>query len=339
MTFLPGPHVPSRRTPALRSRRMASLRDPEEPLSEEPFAVVDATAWIEAGDEPMGSAVKRWLEVPQQHALRSVAPKWLFKEVRAKWVHEEWRVFGEDWSEKIVAELAQALGVPTARVELAVVDGRRGVVTPAFIRTPDQSFTPGNELLAGRDPEYSIGKTGQVPGYNLQAVRQVLEPYAAPECLPEDVADAFAAFAGYLLLDALVANTDRHHENWGVVGAVEGPARLAPSYDHGTSLGFQEPHERKRILLDDVGRLSTWVRRGRSRHFEGRPSLIGLAAEALSSVPAAAAAYWLARLETLESSTWERMLDRIPADRMSQVDRTFAAALLRLNRERLLDAC
>jgi hypothetical protein len=305
------------------------------------FPVLDVTAWqaAEPGDEPMGSAVKQWLEPPKGSGYAHLAPRWLFKQVRAKDVQGEWRTFGEDWSEKAVAELAVALGVPAAQVELATLHRTRGVVTPSFVRTPQQQFAPGNELLAGRYPHYPVNKTGQVPGYTLTAVREVLEPFEPPPGLSEDMPNAFAAFAGYLVLDALVANTDRHHENWGVIRTPGEPARLAPSYDHGTSLGFQEPDARKADLVENAEALREWTYKGRSRHFEGRPGLVELAADALAALPASAVAFWGARLEALEMDAWERILGRVPPERMSQADRMFASALLRVNRERLLDAC
>lgn len=88
---------------------MAGNQGPVEPSSassEGLFPIVDVTGWLESGDEPMGSAVKRWLEPPGGSAFADTASAWLFKEVRAKRVHGQWRVFGEDWSEKVVAELA-----------------------------------------------------------------------------------------------------------------------------------------------------------------------------------------------------------------------------------------
>lgn len=51
---------------------------------------------------------------------------------------------------------------------------------------------------------------------------------------------AFEAFTGYLVLDALVANQDRHEENWAVLRPLPGGGEvtLAGSYDHGSSLAF-----------------------------------------------------------------------------------------------------
>jgi hypothetical protein len=317
--------------PDARTRSDAGLR----------FPVIDASAWVDplsGADEWMGSAVKRWLEPPRDSPLRGVATRWLYKEVRTKVVHGETRVFGEDWAEKVVSELALELGIPSVRVELAEFDGRRGVLSPSFT-DPSEAFTPGNELLSGQDSSYPTHKTGQVRGYNLEAVDDILTRTSAPAGTAASLPNAFAAFAGYLVLDALVANTDRHHENWGVIDRAAGSVRLAPSYDHATALGFQEPEERKEALLENDADMARWAARGRSRHFEGKPDLVALASDALRMAGTEVAAHWRTGLERLEPDTWIRILDRVPDDRMSQVDRRFAATLLRLNRERLLDAC
>src|SRR5690606_14933665 len=50
---------------------------------------------------------------------------------------------------------------------------------------------------------------------------------------------------GYLVLDAVIGNTDRHHENWGILRKKTGTGYvgyLAPSFDHASSLG-RELHD------------------------------------------------------------------------------------------------
>ena len=59
------------------------------------------------------------------------------------------------------------------------------------------------------------------------------------------VADALGLWGKILVFEALIGNTDRHPDNWGIVWRyTEGvlPAvSLAPAYDHGTSLGYECP--------------------------------------------------------------------------------------------------
>jgi hypothetical protein len=81
--------------------------------------------------------------------------------------------------------------------------------------------------------------------------------------------------AGYLLLDALVANTDRHHENWSVLQH-HGSSYLVPCYDLRTCLGFQltDAQRRERPETKDRNRtVRAWSEAGRSRTFESRPEL------------------------------------------------------------------
>ena len=51
-------------------------------------------------------------------------------------------------------------------------------------------------------------------------------------------------FAGYLVLDAVIGNTDRHHENWGLLlrrTETGWKGQVAPSFDHASSLGEGTP--------------------------------------------------------------------------------------------------
>jgi hypothetical protein len=64
----------------------------------------------------MGSKAKVWLKSPDEE-------NWLFKYVRRD--DEQ----GEDWPEKVAAELAVAFGIPAATVELAERSGKRGVIS------------------------------------------------------------------------------------------------------------------------------------------------------------------------------------------------------------------
>jgi hypothetical protein len=78
--------------------------------------------------------------------------------------------------------------------------------------------------------------------------------------------------ASYVVLDALIGNTDRHHENWGLVWRIEklpdGGARLhlktAPSFDHASSLGRELTDERRIQILGSLA-LDAYVTGSRAR--------------------------------------------------------------------------
>ena len=81
---------------------------------------------------------------------------------------------------------------------------------------------------------------------------------------------AFDCFAGYLLLDALIANRDRHPRNWAVMPAPPGSDAhdmLAPSFDHASGLGFGLTDRERERWLRGRG-VRAWAERGDAKSFE-----------------------------------------------------------------------
>jgi len=275
----------------------------------------------------MGSKAKMWLRSPNDEL-------WLFKSVRGDAER------AEDWPEKAASELAAAFVIPAARVELAVRDGERGVISLSVTRGLD--LVHGNELLFAQDPQYEKDQPRPAEGYSLAAVRAALADCAPPPGWPESDWAAEDVFTGYLIFDALIANQDRHHENWAaLVDVVKGTRALSPSFDHASSLGFMLTDEDRltRLTTSDRGRtVQRWAERGRSL-FEGRPSLVDLAYDALTACSATARDHWVGRIRMLEPSAWESILARLPRSRVSEAACNFAAEVMSVNRGRLLDAC
>ena len=153
---------------------------------------------------------------------------------------------------------------------------------------------------------------------------------------------AVDVFVGYLMLDAWIGNTDRHHENWALVVRPQG-THLAPSYDHAASLGAHETdaNRHNRLTTRDRGRsMQHYVARARSAFYtaptDTRPmSTLSAFREAGIRRPRAAQA-WITRLERLSSQDIEAIFAAIPSDRISPVARDFAIKMLSLNAQRIL---
>ncbi len=281
----------------------------------------------EFADEPLGTKQKFWVENPDDDRL------WLFKYARER----EGRTLGEDWAEWVVPRLGDQLGTPTARVLPAVCNRRRGIVSRSVIDSiVDARLVHGNSLLAELDSSYDSTLGRNNPRYTVIAVKAVLQEVTAPvEFTGPAAMNAFDVWAGYLTLDAWVAGRDRHHENWGVLSSQRSRS-LAPSYDHGNALGFQERSEHLEELLAHPARIDHWLARGRSHHFAGRPSLVDLAHEALQSASAVARRYWNTQLTSLDESVVSDIVHTVPREIMSDPAHTFALNILNANRERLL---
>lgn len=274
-------------------------------------------------EEPLGTKEKFWVLAPDDR-------RYLFKYARVR----HGRTMGEDWVEWAVHELATLLSVPAATAIPALHNGRRGVLSLSVLALGDR-LIHGNELLARADPEYDSQIARQNPRYTVEAVHNALTGVAAPSSCPPPIRTAFDAWAGYLMLDAWVAGRDRHHENWAVIDHT-GQLRLAPSFDHGNALGFQEPESAVQVLAADEEKLNRWAQRGRSHHFGGKPSLIHVASSALGLAGDSVREHWLGALAAVTNHDVESVLAKIPTEYVSEAGRTFRVKLLHQNQERIL---
>jgi hypothetical protein len=299
------------------------------------FPVVDVSSWEVVRDETSGAEAKMWLRAPDGSG------DWLYKAVTVKQGH----IHGENWAEKAAAHLAGLVGAPCARIELATRDASQGSIS-LDLRPKLYDLQEGRVLLEGR-PGYvhQSGRRGNRPGHSLGNIRSALEG-AAPPPAWQGFADAtaFDVFAGYIVLDAWIANTDRHPHNWAVLRhttAAE-PLRLCGSYDHASCLGFGVLDSKRTLMLAEPGGIRRWCERGRAtcfEHIKGMPvpTLVDTAVKALDMASPAVREYWLGRLGQVMDEDAQGIVTRIPG--MSDPARTFAVSVLEVNRRRVLDAC
>jgi hypothetical protein len=146
------------------------------------------------------------------------------------------------------------------------------------------------------------------------------------------------------MLDALIANQDRHHENWGVICfPARNEKRLAPSYDHASSMGRNETDERRLQLLgsDDHRRnIVNYVNRAASAFYDSSEAPKRLkTADAFfyaARRKPQIAIRWLERLLELKDRNMEALLDKVPQTEISETAKRFAIEILRQNKKRLL---
>ena len=267
--------------------------------------------------EPLGSKAKFWVTLDGQ--------PWLFKQAREN--------TGEDWAEKVAAELAKLVGTDAADVELAEFSGRIGCVCRSFIdKKNSEGLVHGNEILAGQITGYDRDKRFKQSDHTLDnivlAVQAVFKGTNADSVL--------ARLARYVVFDALIANTDRHHENWGLrlgfdVDRNVYLTAVAPSFDHASSLGRELLDEKRSELLASGG-VANYVAGGRGGIFINADDKRG--ANPLELVRMGAAKYpdhfrgSLSALTNVKKSDIRTIIDQIPAERASPVAKDFAYAVL-----------
>ena len=156
---------------------------------------------------------------------------------------------------------------------------------------------------------------------------------AAPPVGSDELPDAFDWFAGYLVLDALIGNTDRHQDNWATIRSPAGE-RLSPSFDHASCLGFQVSDEERRDRLAGRGNrtVATYASAAHTK-FEAGPSTFAAAIAALRLVGSTARRHWVAAVES--GPDLPTLIADLPEERMSGIAKEFASALNAENRRSL----
>ncbi|MFD4992556.1 hypothetical protein ACFWH7_18190 [Cellulosimicrobium cellulans] len=307
-----------------------------------PYLRSDVSSWRIVDAEPLGTDEKAWLE---DH----FGNRWLFKpaEIKRNTTRQ-----GQDWAEKIAAEIATLLALPHAHVELVVRDGAEGSVS-LRIGSDDLVLREGTLLLIDRHapgyvPIFELAKGAprkRRPGHSLENIHAALRHVAAPSgcSLPGDLS-AFDIFVGYLILDAWIANRDRHDQNWAVLEPQlgEGPRLLCPTYDHGNSLGYGLSDTDRFERISSSERMAQFAERGTAFRLENAgpgtiPTLVTVAVSALLMASPEGRAHWSEVIQGLPVSPAQDIVRRVPG--LSVPARTFAARLLEINAERLSHEC
>lgn len=281
--------------------------------------------------EQLGSKPKFWCRDENGRT-------YLFKESRPN--------TGEHWAEKVACELCQLLGIPHANYELALVQEKKGVICPNFV-PKGGDLIHGNELLLARDKEYPKNRFYRVKEHTLDLVIRTIDlTQAQPPVGWKDtdlIKRGTDVFVGYLMLDAWIANQDRHHENWGLI-RLDKSVHLAPSYDHASSLGRNESDDNRMHILQNKGRdkrriIESYVEKALSAFYTSestkRLTTIDAFERAAKRNPAAGK-FWLNRLSEISEDDVLAIFRMIPKSEISDLAIEFAQTMLKLNKPRLL---
>jgi hypothetical protein len=292
------------------------------------FEVIQVTEknYETSEDEQMGSKTKFWFN-------HEKLGRCLYKEIRQD--------KGEDWSEKIAAELCKLLGLPHANYELARNwEGKCGVVSPRFL-SKEEILLHGNEILAAKIPNYPKS-ANKVPQHTIDTVLKAIEENKVQ--LPINwiplpgINTAIELFVGYLLLDTWIGNTDRHHENWGFIKQ-ENRLTLAPTYDHASCLGRELFDNKRQNLLDNKNLFKNYIKKCRTKFYDSQQNslksleLFNLVATKYPNT----AHIWLTRLEEISFEKIENILVRIPNERFSFIAAQLVQRILEFNQSNLIN--
>lgn len=295
------------------------------------YAELDVSTWPLSGEEELGTKKKHWLINP------STQERWLMKYATLSQPHggPEYQK-GDDWAERIAYGVAKVLDIPAAPVELAfegIGDQMRFGTVCRSVLQEEESLINGDELME----EHGISVSQRHRElYTVEAVWRALEDIQPPPNTNERLT-SWDVFVGYLLLDALIGNTDRHEENWSAIKAVnvETPHRLSPTFDHASSLAFllSDQDKQDRLSTRDKNRTPEGYADRAKTPFAGKPHPISVLLSAQDLAANAALDHWLGHVQQIDdlvAPIWA-----VPERRMSAVSKEFAERMLRHNWSRV----
>lgn len=173
-------------------------------------------------------------------------------------------VCSEACSEKLACEIAKTLKLPTANIEFAKDNnGTLGIISFLFIRPGIDGHTDAKDF-------FNANEFDRKKFCRMSTIMRFLELFGPNE---------FDKFLDIMVFDALVGETDRHEENWGIC-KINGKYELAPLYDSSCNLlrefkdlNKAQPFYNKEKDLETYARKSkTCIYKedlsGRYKHFE-----------------------------------------------------------------------
>ncbi|WP_164547584.1 MULTISPECIES: HipA domain-containing protein [unclassified Bosea (in: a-proteobacteria)] len=219
-----------------------------------PGAPILIGAWSRDDDfaiHPVGSKPKRTVICPEAETRPFLIPShtYLFK-IATGWKAQQL------WAEVIAYQIGCLVGltVPPAFLAYDERTGELGVLIEFFYGFPGEAeparFFHGIDFIR----RFREASNGDRP-HDLRTNISICRAYRVPNHLEW--------WARTLAFDALIGNTDRHTENWGFLIRSR-PGRghhyeLAPVYDNGTSLGFQQADLKK---LLEPGAMAGFIAKG-----------------------------------------------------------------------------
>lgn len=125
----------------------------------------------------------------------------------------------EACSEKLSYEIAKRLNKNAARIEFAKDEkGTLGIISYLFIKN-NVTHTDAKDF-------FNANEFDRKKFCTINAIKSFLDKYGEKQ---------FEQFLGIMVFDALIGETDRHEENWGLIKE-NNSYRLSPIYDSGCNL-------------------------------------------------------------------------------------------------------
>ena len=226
--------------------------------------IIDISDWGQMSKEPFrqGSREKTKIISPgnTNHSFIKHKHPYLYKLPNHRY---PWQF----WMEIIAYRIGLLMDVvvPPAHIAKNSHDGSMGALIEWFYNNLFQpeiySFHDGGEIFRQAIIDFD-NKTGKQ--HNFRTMKLYCDSiYKEPSIWLKEISKIFC-------FDALIGNTDRHQENWGIIFSFEEKngvynmrkvtTRFSPAYDNGTSLGHEIVEEK---IANKTNGLDNYIYKGR----------------------------------------------------------------------------
>ncbi|WP_300642742.1 HipA domain-containing protein [uncultured Helicobacter sp.] len=246
----------------------------------------------------------------------------------------------------MACEIARLIQLPCAEYEFGkLIDNTNqaslGIVSKSFLnRQNAEELVLGNQILGKVFQDYDQYSRYKARRYTPTLALLVFETFATTE---QDYSFLYT-FIGYLVFDCLIGNTDRHHENWGII--VNGGIKIAPTFDHASGLASKvnEQEAQERLATKDKGRcIEYFCQKAKSAFWKDSKQLrtIEVCQEIQdfgkrNSRVEKTLKEWIEKISQISKIDLERILDKIPKELgFQEYQKCFILKFLEINTSRL----
>lgn len=259
-----------------------------------------------------GTRNKYWIYSPDEPFNRK---QFLFKESKT--------VIGELWAEKVAAEIGTLLSLNMMNVQFARLGDRLGVIMENFV-PEGYDLQDGGSLLTKSIPNFNVGS---LKYYTIENIMNEIIPFKMEK-----------KFIEMCVFDFLIASSDRHCENWGVLHK-KGSYVFAPIYDNGDSLGFNVPIEKLELYDCDLKAFEAFTNRSKTLievYGKTKPKTVQLL-EYLKVNYRKVYSEVIARFSDLDYNSVLVILNKVPDEIMSVMYKKWVLRLIKHRHQLLLN--
>ncbi len=207
------------------------------------------------GSYPEGAREKNSYFSPSVRCHEYIIPDWryLFKLSRS----DEWCP-SQFWMEVIAYRFGQVIGikVPSAwpSINNNYETGKKtyGALIEWFYNEKSTGYYPGGQIMTQLIDDYDRDKGTKHNWMSLIKGHDILF---------DKIEDFMDHWARIFTFDTLIDNTDRHHDNWGIIDSGD-VISFSPAFDNGTALGYEIQEKKLNGYLLDNNKLEKYIKKG-----------------------------------------------------------------------------